>query len=68
MKQLDLIKTQAEGKLSCACGNADWKQFLYVSLGDIPMLAGCKFCGRSHKYDGQKWQVNGPPAPSTERN
>lgn len=32
------------GRLHCVCGNNDWKQFIYVAVGDDVMV-GCKKCG-----------------------
>lgn len=41
------MRLLANGELACECGNADWKQFLYVSGGPKQVIAGCKRCGRT---------------------
>lgn len=48
------MQTLAEGRLSCECGNMDWKQFLYVD-GGLFVTAGCKHCGAIHEYNGTRW-------------
>ena len=51
----DEIKQVAEGKLACACGNQDWRQFLFVSLG-ASYRAACKRCFSIWIYENKIWR------------
>ena len=70
MEIFNRMQQLAEGRLSCPCGNADWKNFLYVDgsykVPDddedkeiagtevVQVFAGCKICGLVYSYDGNK--------------
>ncbi len=41
-----------EDKIECPCGNTDWKEFLYVVIGES-IAAGCKKCGSVQSFDSK---------------
>lgn len=49
------IRGVAEGKIRCHCGNGNWEQFLYVSVG-TEYMAGCKLCATAHTYLDGEWK------------
>lgn len=48
------IQELADGKLKCECGNADWRQFLFVSSPEA-VIAGCKKCTAIHIGTERGW-------------
>ena len=57
------MRSIADGKISCPCGNTSWEQFLYIDGGSDRTMAGCKRCGTVFMHgQGDTWTetVRGP--------
>lgn len=65
-KMLKEVRSLAEGKLKCECGNDNWEeQFLFISTLSATSgeyVAGCKRCGRTYQTKGSVWVLIGGPA------
>ena len=61
------MRTLAEGKLKCKCGNRDWRGFLFITGGPGQVVAGCKLCGSSYSHQNEHWEKIGGPAPHQGR-
>lgn len=50
------IRSAAQDKLMCKCGNKEWTNFVYISAGiNDPIAAGCKVCATIYEYVEKKW-------------
>ena len=58
------IEAAAMGRITCQCGNSNWRQFLYCGTESGPDLsAGCKKCGAIYSLSEEgTWQLKGLPA------
>ncbi len=56
----DEVRSVAEGRIACECGNNDWMQFVYVGA-ILNYIAACKKCARSYMLRDSYWVSKGGP-------
>lgn len=69
-EQVELFRNMervSEGHLKCDCGNEQWEQFAFITLG-ANTIAACVKCGRTYDYKADvSWRLSSGPSPESQK-